>query len=663
MQLITIKTRAFSVPQLCCFVYISLIVGLVYYPAVFSEISIIDDLDMVNALLNVEKLGFWDIFVPRSAGGGYYRPLLGLSQYVDRQFWMMDSRMMHIENILFHLFNSLLVYLLAYRLSGRDSLKNWNIASLIAALLFALHPVLTESVSWISGRTDSMACSFILISTIFLFRYRENGKKLDLLYSGVSLLFSLFAKEVAFGYLLALPFLLTIRKFNTHQPEMFPKTPDIKKLHPLILYLAFFSVSAIIVLLGGSYWWVILLGGAYMLVPLLLANRDISFLELLKERALGASVLALAVLSTGALFFIFRKIAFSSNIDRISNTLTLICQDTGYAISIFLGAVGFYVKKFFWPLPLNFFILEIDPLYDLLGIALFLLILRLIMVRSMVSVLSIAGMCCVLPALPFAFGTIAWTGYAERYIYISTAFWSIALVLYIDRTFFGSHLPESLKKLSYFFIAFLLLAMAFTTWRRNLTWQTNLDLIADTVKQSPRQKELRGMYMLAFIRAGNLKAAREQYRIASALPGGKYSEHYDLNMAGVAATEGNKVEAEGLLKKILSSSRGNSVVALQFYIRFLENELLLEKNPDRLRWRQDQVLKLYGRLFELNQDPFNFYRMGQIHVARNDIQEAIRCFERSAHFYPPGNMYGDNSAKIVLKLKKKVENNAAERLR
>ena len=37
-----------------------------------------------------------------------------------------------------------------------------------------------------------------------------------------------------------------------------------------------------------------------------------------------------------------------------------------------------------------------------------------------------------LPALPFAFGTIAWTGYAERYIYLSSAFWIISAVIYID---------------------------------------------------------------------------------------------------------------------------------------------------------------------------------------------------------------------------------------
>ena len=164
--------------------------------------------------------------------------------------------------------------------------------------------------------------------------------------------------------------------------------------------------------------------------------------------------------------------------------------------------------------------------------------------------------------------------------------------------------------------------------------------------------------MLAFIRAGNPKAAREQYRIASSLYSAKYSEHYDLNMAGVAAAEGNKYEAEVLLKKVLSSTRGKSVVALQFYIRFLENKLMQEKNPIQIRLLQDKVLPLYNQLFELNKDPFILYRMGQIHIARNDIKNALRFFESAVQSYPPGNMYGDNSAIIVRKLKSKARSNA-----
>lgn len=56
--------------------------------------------------------------------------------------------------------------------------------------------------------------------------------------------------------------------------------------------------------------------------------------------------------------------------------------DPNYSVSVFLGAVGFYVKKFFLPLPLNLFIVEVDPLYDFIGIGVLLGCVALAVRRS-----------------------------------------------------------------------------------------------------------------------------------------------------------------------------------------------------------------------------------------------------------------------------------------
>jgi tetratricopeptide (TPR) repeat protein len=524
---------------------------------------------------------------------------------------------------------------------------------LSAALVFALHPIATESVNWISGRTDIMACNFILVSAIFLFRYLDSRKKVDLACSVIALLLSLFAKEVAFGYILALPFLLSLPRQDLNDSE---KLLNTKKQNPLIIFLIFFSVSVIIAMYTGSYWSVMLLGGCYLINSIRLEIGNKSLWETIRERVKAISMLTLVILATFALFFVLRKIAFTSNIDRISNTIRLIFQDTSYAISIFLGAAGFYVKKFFLPLPLNFFILEINPLYDLLGIAVFLFTIWLVIRRNRISVLSIAGMCCVLPAFPFAFGTIAWTGYAERYIYVASAFWSVAFVLFVSRIFAAWNIKHNQKMLVNSIVIALLLIMAFITYQRNLVWQTNMDLISDTVTKNPKQKELRGLYMLAFIRAGDFKSAREQYKIASSLHSTKYLDNYDINMAGVELTEGNKSAAEALLQNVLSSTKGKSAAALNFYIKFQENELRQEKNPKDILSIQDKIIQLYDQSYQLNKDPFILYRLGQIYIARKDKLKAIELFEKAVKAYPPGNIYGDNSAKIVRKLKQQIRN-------
>jgi tetratricopeptide (TPR) repeat protein len=632
-----------------------IIVLLIFYPAIDAEISLIDDLGMVNDLLNADSMRFWDFFIPRSAAGGYYRPLLGISQYIDKQFWSMNSTFMHLENILFHLLNAVLVYILTLKLSQRISFKIDSLLPFAASLVFALHPIATESVNWISGRTDIMACNFILVSAIFLFRYLDTRKKTDFVYSASSLLFSLFAKEVAFGYILAFPFLLSLPRHDAPRLNTSEESPDIKKRYnPFIIFLLFYSASVIIAMYAGSYWSVLLLGCCYLYYSIWPEIVNKPFNETIKERISTISFLTFVVLVTFTLFFVLRKIAFTSNIDRISNTFKLIFQDTNYAISIFLGSAGFYVKKFFLPLPLNFFILEINPLYDLIGIAVFLFFIWLVIRRNTLSVLSITGMCCVLPAFPFAFGTIAWTGYAERYIYVASAFWSVAFALYVARLCAEHNIQHKVKILVITSFLGLLLIMAFITYQRNLVWQTNMALISDTVAKNPKQKELRGLYMLAFIRAGDLKSAREQYKIASSLHSTKYLDNYDINMAGIELTEGNKAEAEVLLQKVLKSTRGKSTTALNFYIKFQESELRQANDSIAIRKIQDNVISLYSQYYQLNYDPFILYRLGQIYIARNDNLKAIDMFEQAAKAYPPGSMYGENSVKLVKNLKRKI---------
>ena len=94
---------------------------------------------------------------------GYYRPLVSLSYMLDSRIGGRDAFWFHLANVLFHAANSVLILLLARRvLRGRSG------AALAAALVFAVHPVHTESVAWIAGRTDLLAALFMLASILSL---------------------------------------------------------------------------------------------------------------------------------------------------------------------------------------------------------------------------------------------------------------------------------------------------------------------------------------------------------------------------------------------------------------------------------------------------------------------------------------------------------------
>ena len=102
-------------------------------------------------------------------GSHYYRPLVSLSFFLDLQLWGLNPLGFHLTNLLAHLATALAVLALARRLSG-DTL-----AAAIAGLAFALHPIHTESVTFISGRTDVLATLFFLLSLLGYARWREGG--------------------------------------------------------------------------------------------------------------------------------------------------------------------------------------------------------------------------------------------------------------------------------------------------------------------------------------------------------------------------------------------------------------------------------------------------------------------------------------------------------
>ena len=106
----------------------------------------------------------------------------------------------HLVNVGLHAANAVMLFFLASRVGG-PSISRF--AALLPALLFAVHPVQTEAVTYISGRSGSLMAFFYLGSLLAYLRGRERGSRLLLyLASPVLFLFAVASKEVA----LTLPF-------------------------------------------------------------------------------------------------------------------------------------------------------------------------------------------------------------------------------------------------------------------------------------------------------------------------------------------------------------------------------------------------------------------------------------------------------------------------
>ncbi len=622
--------------------FLAIVVFSVYFPSLNAEVSLVDDKDAIACIQDTESLAIKDIFIPRSKDGGYYRPLIGLAYYLDKSLWDMNIRSMHLDNILMHLVNVVLVYFLTV-VALKDNAQNRNnqLLPLFSALMFALHPIATESVNWISGRTDPMAANFVLLAAILMIIYRTSRKTMHFVTAVLMITLGMLAKEASLGMVLASGIILYAHKADKMRDSNLI-AEDSSFASSSISLLVFYSIITVEVLYIGNYWVAIavaLVYAVYLVKPWnTIHSGKVYLLKLLGIFAVSSTMVV--ILYTG-----LRKIAFRSDASKIGHTLKLMFDDTNYTISLFLGASGFYVKKFFLPLPLNFFILEIEPLYDLAGIAVLLFCVFLLTRLNLASALFIAGVCMFIPALPFAFGTIAWTGYAERYIYISSAFWIVSIALYLDTL---NDQYANVGKVCILAVPVLLLFLGYQTWNRNVVWQKNVTLLADTVEKSPKQPVLREMYMQALVNSEQYGLATEQYNITKSRSI-VLSEKADLIMVQILMKEGKIDEALELSEKIVEKSSYKSEPALKATINLIEK--LISDNMAAKNELLKKKIHYEALLLKTSGDPMVFYNLGQKAISAGDKLQAIKLFERANSAFPQGNPYKEYSSRLIMRLK------------
>jgi Flp pilus assembly protein TadD len=148
------------------FFFLAIIVLLVYSPALKNGFTKWDDQEYVLNNTAVHSLSFSSVgnlftnFLVIS-----YHPLTLLSLAINYYFSGTSPTGYILTNILFHLFNCILLFILL------DNLKLPKKISFFATLLFAIHPLSVEPVAWIAARKDVLFAFFFLMSLIFYIKY------------------------------------------------------------------------------------------------------------------------------------------------------------------------------------------------------------------------------------------------------------------------------------------------------------------------------------------------------------------------------------------------------------------------------------------------------------------------------------------------------------
>ncbi len=160
---------------------IALVTFLIYLPSLQNGLLNWDDDKYVTNNWFIRHL---DLNLLRSAFGFHeanWDPLTWVSHAVDYSIWGLNPLGHHLTSIALHAANSALVFFDTLRLIGlyrkRDQPAPWldGRAALVAAaatgLLFGLHPIHVESVSWVAERKDVLCAMFYLLSLIAYVRY------------------------------------------------------------------------------------------------------------------------------------------------------------------------------------------------------------------------------------------------------------------------------------------------------------------------------------------------------------------------------------------------------------------------------------------------------------------------------------------------------------
>ncbi len=123
---------------------------------------------------------------------GNYQPVTILMYALEYKFAGTDGTLYHLNNLLLHLLNTILVFLFVRKISPQNAY-----AALITATFFAVHPMHVESVAWVSERKDVLYTFFFLIALINYSDYVKTQKSKHLILSTIFYVLSCLSKPAA----------------------------------------------------------------------------------------------------------------------------------------------------------------------------------------------------------------------------------------------------------------------------------------------------------------------------------------------------------------------------------------------------------------------------------------------------------------------------------
>lgn len=471
-----------------------------------------------------------------------------------------------LPNLLFHIASALTIFLLMRALGGRR-------LAIFTSLLFAVHPILVESVTWIAGGSHAMYSLWIISALLFYILYQRD-KNIKLYYSSVAAaFFSIFFSEKA--VILAAIFFLYELTFGN-----LPK--NWQRLLP------YFGVSALLIFIQVTKFGTRIEGlttfnyaepgldNPLIQVPIAMSE----YLKLIfypKDLTLYHSEMFFTqtqYLLRLAVFLLFSGLILFSYFQIRGKNFKLMIK-FWQKIDLPANQTFSWQFLFFW---LLFFIIALSPTLT-----------------------------------PFRISWIV----AERYVYLGSLGIFAVIGLALDKL----NQNQKLRTLIYVVYVLYVLFLSWRTVQRNIDWKNEDNLWIATAKTSPSDPKTHNNLGDVYARHGDLEKATQEFQLATQINPSYADAYHNLANTYQKMSEQNKDKSQEYLNLAIENYRK----AIEF------NPLLWQsyQNLGAIYFEKEDfetAIKYFAEAVKINPSDLNLkFNLGIIHLkaGKKDTAQAI----------------------------------------
>ena len=161
-----------------CYLIIAVFTVAIFYNSLFNDF-VFDDESVIQQNQGITELSNIPKFFSGAEGfhkviGNYYRPVVFTTYALDYSIWNLNPFGYHLTNLLIHLIACLILFRILLILFSYSKFSLF--IALLGTLVFSAHPVHTEAISWISGRTDSLFTLFFFAAFYFYLKIQLHSE-------------------------------------------------------------------------------------------------------------------------------------------------------------------------------------------------------------------------------------------------------------------------------------------------------------------------------------------------------------------------------------------------------------------------------------------------------------------------------------------------------